>query len=118
MKYFQNDIASFKDVKNFRQSNTSPARNRRGIYDNKNVISKAAIKRNLFGEQTEDETAILAKQLTDSPRGQQPCTFLMDPAIQSVKCNDFSYKAQALTKEAKGCVSKYNFHLLSNYDLS
>ncbi|XP_034181460.1 decapping mRNA 2 [Osmia lignaria lignaria] len=99
--FIQNDIASFKDVKNFRQSNTSPARNRRGIYDNKNVISKAAIKRNLFGEQTEDETAILAKQLTDSPQGQQPCTFLMDPAIQSVKCNDFSYKAQASTNEIK-----------------
>lgn len=58
-----------------------------------------AIKRNLFGDQNEDETsAVLAKQLTDSPQTQQACSFLMDPAIQSVKCNEFSYKAQALAK--------------------
>ncbi|CAK9812146.1 m7GpppN-mRNA hydrolase [Anthophora plagiata] len=92
----QNDIPSFKDVKIFRQSNTSPARNRRSMHDNKSVISKATIKRNLFGDQNEDETsAVLAKQLTDSPQSQEPCTFLMDPAIQSVKCNEFSYKALA-----------------------
>ncbi|XP_076231037.1 decapping mRNA 2 [Calliopsis andreniformis] len=102
----QNEIPSFKDFKNFRQSNTSPARSRRGIHDNKNAISKAAIKRNLFGEQNEDETSsVLAKQLTDSP-GQQSCAFLMDPAIQSVKCNDFSYKAQTFTKGAKDQVSQ------------
>ncbi|XP_053984791.1 m7GpppN-mRNA hydrolase [Hylaeus volcanicus] len=98
----QNDIPSFKDIKNIRQSNTSPARSRRGVYDNKNAISKAAIKRNLFGEQNEDETsAVLAKQLMDSPQGQQSCVFLMDPAIQSVKCNQFSYKAQDFTKRIK-----------------
>ncbi|XP_017793788.1 PREDICTED: m7GpppN-mRNA hydrolase [Habropoda laboriosa] len=92
----QNDIPSFKDVKSFRQSNTSPARNRRGIHDNKSTMSKAAIKRNLFGDQNEDETsAVLAMQLTDSPRSQEPCSFLMDPAIQSLKCNEFSYKAVA-----------------------
>lgn len=70
-------------------------------------MPKAAIKRNLFGDQNEDETsAILAKQLTDSPQNQQSYSFLMDPAIQSVKCNEFSYKAQAkvLTMESKGLV--------------
>ncbi|KAF3420005.1 hypothetical protein E2986_04885 [Frieseomelitta varia] len=95
----QSDVPSFKDMKNFRQSNTSPARNRR-IHECKNVMSKAAIKRNLFGDQNEDETsAVLAKQLTDSPQNQQACPFLMDPAIQSVKCNEFSYKAQVLAKD-------------------
>lgn len=105
----QNDIPSFKDVKNFRQCNTSPARNRRSVHDCKNVMPKAAIKRNLFGDQNEDETsAILAKQLTDSPQNQQSYSFLMDPAIQSVKCNDFSYKAQAkvLTMEPKDQTSR------------
>lgn len=71
-------------------------------------MSKAAIKRNLFGEQNEDETSsILAKQLTDSPGGQQPCAFLMDPAIQSMKCNEFSYKAQTFTKGMKGSMCKH-----------
>ncbi|CAL7939307.1 unnamed protein product [Xylocopa violacea] len=103
----QNDIISFKDGKNFRQSNTSPARNRRGIHDGKNVVSKAAIKRNLFGDQTEDETSsILAKQLTESPQVQQSCSFLMDPAIQSIKCTEFMYKAQALTKKVKDQTSQ------------
>lgn len=102
---FQFDIPSFKDVKTFRQSNTSPARNRRGIHESKQVVPKAAIKRNLFGDQNEDETsAVLAKQLTDSPRNQQPHTFLIDPAIQSIKCNEFNYKIQALAKEEKGSV--------------
>ncbi|XP_076625054.1 decapping mRNA 2 isoform X2 [Colletes latitarsis] len=101
--FVQTDIPSFKDLKNFRQSNTSPARSRRSVYDNKNAISKATIKRNLFGDQNDDETsAVLAKQLMDSPQGQQSCTFLMDPAIQSVKCNQFSYKAQDFTKGMKG----------------
>ena len=98
----QSEIPAFVDCKNFRQSNTSPARSRRGVYDNKNAMSKAAIKRNLFGEENEDETcSILAKQLTDSPGGQPSCAFLMDPAIQSVKCNEFSYRAQASLKGLK-----------------
>jgi len=61
-----------------------------------------AFKRNLFGEQTEEEQVgfpILAKQLMASPV--QP-SFLIDPAIQSIKCNDFSYKMQSPEKEANG----------------
>ena len=103
INYLQSEIPAFKDCKIFRQSNTSPARSRRGVYDNKNAMSKAAIKRNLFGEQNEDETcSVLAQQLTDSPGGQSSCAFLMDPAIQSVKCNEFSYRAQASIKGLKG----------------
>lgn len=91
----QNEMPSYKEFKNSRQSNTSPARSRRGIYDNKNITSKMTIKRNLFGERDEDESSpVLAKQLTDSPQGPQSCAFLIDPAIQSVKCNDFSYKVE------------------------
>lgn len=41
----------------------------------------------------------MVKQLIDSPA--QPCSFLIDPAIQSIKYNDFTYKAQSLEKEAK-----------------
>ncbi|KZC12640.1 PREDICTED: m7GpppN-mRNA hydrolase [Dufourea novaeangliae] len=98
----QGDVLSFKDFKNFRQSNTSPARSRRSMYDNKNAVSKAAIKRNLFGEQNEDETSTaLAKQLMDSPQSQQTCASLMDPAIQSVKCNEFNEKAKAFVNGIK-----------------
>ncbi|XP_043794629.1 m7GpppN-mRNA hydrolase [Apis laboriosa] len=103
----QNDIPSFKDVKNFRQSNTSPARNRRGIHDNKSILPKTAIKRNLFGDQNEEETStVLAKQLTDSPQNQQSCSLLMDPAIQSIKCNEFNYKAQTFATEIKDQTSQ------------
>lgn len=111
INYFQNDIPSFKDVKNFRQSNTSPARNRRGIHDNKSILPKTAIKRNLFGDQNEEETStVLAKQLTDSPQNQQSCSLLMDPAIQSIKCNEFNYKAQTFATEIKGSI--FNIILL------
>ncbi|EZA53268.1 mRNA-decapping enzyme [Ooceraea biroi] len=89
------------DFKINRQSNVSPARSRRGAHDNKkDSASKVAFKRNLFGEQTEEEQAgfpVLAKQLVASP---QP-SFLIDPAIQSIKCNDFNYKVQSPEKEAK-----------------
>ncbi|XP_032685608.1 m7GpppN-mRNA hydrolase isoform X1 [Odontomachus brunneus] len=99
----QNEIPDFKEFKNSRQSNTSPARNRRGVHDNKNTPSKAALKRNLFGDHDEDQSPlVLAKQLIDSPQQQQPCTFLNDPAIQSIKCTDFSYKMQSSEKEVKG----------------
>lgn len=87
------------DFKIGRQSNTSPARNRRGVNDNKKDAPKAAFKRNLFGDQEEDQSPII-KQLTDSPA--QPYSFLIDPAIQSIKYNDFNYKAQPLEKEVKG----------------
>lgn len=108
----QNDIPSFKDVKNLiRQSNTSPAKNRRATYDNKNVASRTTIKRNLFGDQNEDETsAILAKQLTESPRNRQSCSFLMDPAIQSVRCSEFSYKAQPQSKLTKDTTAVEHFN--------
>ncbi|KYM79586.1 mRNA-decapping enzyme 2 [Atta colombica] len=86
------------DFKVGRQSNTSPARNRRGVNDNKKDASKTAFKRNLFGDQEEAQSP-LVKQLIDSPA--QSCSFLIDPAIQSIKYNDFSYKAQSLEKEVK-----------------
>ncbi|KAK0161128.1 hypothetical protein PV327_009640 [Microctonus hyperodae] len=68
------------DSKNSRQSNTSPIRNKRtveykntpkGIGGDKNS-SKAGIKRNLFGDLTDDKNVkspntVLAKQLIDSP---------------------------------------------------
>ncbi|XP_033333049.1 decapping mRNA 2 [Megalopta genalis] len=106
----QSDITSIKDFINFRQSNTSPARNRVWVkcprraydnsYDNKTTASKTGIKRNLFGEQNDDESSsALAKQLADSPRSQSTCSFLMDPAIQSMKCNEFGYEAQAFMKD-------------------
>jgi len=69
-----------------------------------------AFKRNLFGEQTEEEQVgfpILAKQLMASPV--QPCSFLIDPAIQSIKCNDFSYKVQSPEKEVKGIAYGLDF---------
>ncbi|XP_076171952.1 decapping mRNA 2 isoform X1 [Ptiloglossa arizonensis] len=100
----QSDIPSFRTFKSFRQSNTSntiicTTQSRRCAYDNKTVTTKAAIKRNLFGEQNEDETSnVLAKQLVDSPQSPQSVAFLMDPAIQSVKCNQFSYKVQDFYK--------------------
>lgn len=101
--HLQNEIPDFKEFKNSRQSNTSPARNRRGAHDNKNTPSKAALKRNLFGDNDEDQSSlVLAKQLIDSPQQQQPCPFLNDPAIQSIKCTDFSYKMQSSEKEVKG----------------
>lgn len=102
VRHLQNEIPDFKEFKNSRQSNTSPARNRRGVHDNKNTLSKTALKRNLFGDHDEDQSPlVLAKQLIDSPQ-QQPCTFLNDPAIQSIKCTDFSYKMQSSEKEVKG----------------
>lgn len=100
--YLQSETSDFKELKSSRQSNTSPVRSRRGVHDNKNAtLSKATLKRNLFGDHEEDQSSpILAKQLMDSP--QQQCSFLNDPAIQSVKCIDFSYKAQSSEKELKG----------------
>lgn len=94
--HLQSEVPDFKIG---RQSNTSPARNRRGINDNKKDASKTAFKRNLFGDQVEDQSS-LVKHLIDSPA--QPYSFLIDPAIQSIKYNDFSYKAQPSEKEAKG----------------
>ncbi|KAH0950144.1 hypothetical protein HN011_000550 [Eciton burchellii] len=92
------------DFRVSRQSNISPARNRRSAHDNKkDNTSKMAFKRNLFGEQTEEEQVgfpILAKQLMASPVPSS-CSFLIDPAIQSIKCNDFSYKVQSSEKEVK-----------------
>ncbi|KAL6262636.1 hypothetical protein P5V15_005429 [Pogonomyrmex californicus] len=88
------------DFKIGRQLNTSPARSRRGANDNKkDTVLKTAFKRNLFGDQEEDQLS-LAKHLIDSP-AQQPCSFLIDPAIQSIKYNDFSYEALPLKKEAE-----------------
>jgi len=92
MFYLQSEVPDFKAG----QSNTSPARNRR-VNDNKKDVSKTAFKRNLFGDQ-EDQSP-LVKQLIDSPT--QP-SLLIDPAIQSIKYNDFSYKMQPSEKEAKG----------------
>lgn len=75
-------------------------RNRRGVHDNKNALSKVTLKRNLFGDHEEDQSSlILAQKLIDSP---QPCSFINDPAIQSIKCTDFKYKAQSLEREVKG----------------
>nr|XP_012220436.1 PREDICTED: m7GpppN-mRNA hydrolase [Linepithema humile] len=82
------------DFKINRQSNTSPARTRRS--DNKkDVLPKGVFKRNLFGENEENQSPVFNKHLIDHPV--QP--FLIDPAIQSIKCNDFSYKTQYLEKE-------------------
>jgi hypothetical protein len=70
-----------------------------------------AFKRNLFGEQTEEEQVgfpILAKQLMASPVPSS-CSFLIDPAIQSIKCNDFSYKVQSSEKEVKGIAYGLDF---------
>jgi len=89
--HLQSEVPDFKTG----QSNTSPARNRRGVNDNKKDVSKTAFKRNLFGDQ-EDQSP-LVKQIIDSPT--QP-SFLIDPAIQSIKYNDFNYKMQP-EKEAK-----------------
>ncbi|XP_024887916.1 m7GpppN-mRNA hydrolase [Temnothorax curvispinosus] len=86
------------DFKIGRQSNTSPARSRRGVNDSKKDALKTAFKRNLFGDQEEDRSPTV-KHLIDSPA--QPCSFLIDPAIQSIKYNDFTYKAQPFEKEAK-----------------
>lgn len=95
----QNEVLDFKSI---RQSNTSPARSRRSLYDNKNALSKAAFKRNLFGEQSGDRSPfVLAKQLVDSPQGPQSYSFLNDPAIQSVKCNEFNYREHKLEEEIK-----------------
>lgn len=96
MLHLQNEVPDFKIS---RQSNISPARNRRGINDSKKDVSKAAFKRNLFGDQEENRSP-LVKHLIDSPA--QPCSFLIDPAIQSIKYNDFNYKTQSLEKQAKG----------------
>ncbi|KAG7189900.1 hypothetical protein KM043_006070 [Ampulex compressa] len=97
------DMDDFKDLKNLRQSMTSPARTWHTPYDGKAAVSKAGIKRNLFGEPNEDRSSpVLAKQLTDSPQTQQSCSFLIDPAIQSVKCNDLHYKARSYEGDVKG----------------
>lgn len=96
MFHLQTEVPDFKIG---RQLNTSPARNRRSVNDSKKDASKTAFKRNLFGDQEEDQSPAI-KQLTDSPA--QSCSFLIDPAIQSIKYNDFTYKAQPLGKEAKG----------------
>ncbi|KAL0131963.1 hypothetical protein PUN28_000022 [Cardiocondyla obscurior] len=90
----QNEVPDFKVS---RQTSTSPGRSRRGAGDKKDA-SKTAFKRNLFGDQEEDRSPTV-KQLTGSPV--QPCAFLIDPAIQSIKCNDYTYKAQPLENEAK-----------------
>ncbi|KAI4477033.1 PREDICTED: m7GpppN-mRNA hydrolase [Polistes canadensis] len=96
----QNEVVDSKSV---RQSNTSPARSRRSLYDNKNALSKGAFKRNLFGEQSGDRSPFpLAQQLTESPQSQQSYSFLNDPAIQSVKCNDFNYKGRKSDEGIKG----------------
>lgn len=75
------------------------------MHDNKNTLSKATLKRNLFGDHDEDSSSpVLAKKLTDSP---QQCSFLNDPAIQSIKCTDFSYKAKSMEKEVKGILNAF-----------
>lgn len=57
----------------------------------------------MFGEQSGDRSPFtLAKQLTDSPQGLQSYSFLNDPAIQSVKCNDFNYKGRKSEEGIKG----------------
>jgi len=94
MFYLQSEVPDFKAG----QSNTSPARNRRGVNDNKKDVSKTAFKRNLFGDQ-EDQSPLVKQLIDNSPT--QP-SLLIDPAIQSIKYNDFSYKMQPSEKEAKG----------------
>lgn len=98
------------DFKINRQSNISPARNRRSTSDNKkDAVSKAAFKRNLFGDHEETQSQGLAKHLIDSPA--QSCSFLIDPAIQSVKYNDFNHKAQSW-EEVKGKLVKDNLSFI------
>ncbi|XP_012284900.1 m7GpppN-mRNA hydrolase [Orussus abietinus] len=95
----QSEIPDFKNIK---QSNTSPIRNRRGTYEAKNTPARAAFKRNLFSEMGDDNSP-LAKQLIDSPQNAEPHLVLRDPAIQSIKCNDFYSTNTPLTeKEKKG----------------
>lgn len=56
------------DLKNSRLANTSPAVHKsRTLESNKNLFSKNAFKRNLFGEQIDQSPTILAKQLIESP---------------------------------------------------
>ena len=78
----QNEVS---DLRIARQTNTSPARSRRSVHENKTSISKNAFKRNLFGDTNNDQTPVLlAKQLTESPLRLQPTGF-KDPAIHSAK---------------------------------
>ncbi|XP_020295379.1 m7GpppN-mRNA hydrolase isoform X2 [Pseudomyrmex gracilis] len=88
----QNEVPDFRVS---RQANTSP----RGRRDNKkDTPSKIPSKRNLFGErELSTMSPSLAKHMLDNSA--QSCTLLIDPAIQSIKCNDFSYKAQSTEKE-------------------
>ncbi|XP_066587223.1 m7GpppN-mRNA hydrolase isoform X2 [Prorops nasuta] len=88
--FYQSTQAEFVDTRNGCQSNTSPARSKRGLNDNKNALSKAALKRNLFGEQTNDGqgSPVLAKHLVGSPKASPKSSFLADPAIQFIKCNN------------------------------
>lgn len=69
------------------------------MYDNKNTASKAAIKRNLFGEQNEYETSTtLANQLTESLRCRPTCSSqsVLNPIVKSAKCNEFEYEMQEI----------------------
>lgn len=101
--HLQTEVPDFKIN---RQLNTSPARTRRS--DNKkDILPKGVFKRNLFGENEESQSPVFNKHLTEHPV--QP--FLIDPAIQSIKCNDFSYKTQYLEKEGTLCL--YNLDLIS-----
>ncbi|XP_033208327.1 m7GpppN-mRNA hydrolase isoform X2 [Belonocnema kinseyi] len=77
--------SELSDLRNARQTNTSPARSRRSVHENKNMIAKSAFKRNLFGDPNNDQTpALLAKQLTESPPRLQSMVF-NDPTIHSAK---------------------------------
>ncbi|XP_011499101.1 PREDICTED: m7GpppN-mRNA hydrolase [Ceratosolen solmsi marchali] len=74
------------DLKYPRQVNTSPIPNRSRVHENKNTFSKGAFKRNLFGESNgEQSSAILAKQLVDSPLKAKSNTFSKESTNQGVK---------------------------------
>lgn len=103
---FQNEVA---DSKHQRQANTSPILNRPRIHEYKNVPSKGAIKRNLFGEPNGDQSpASLAKQLTESPLRVKSNTLLKEPTNQTIKRSDIgSNKTSLGGREKKGITLKF-----------
>ena len=77
--------SEISDLKNPRQSNTSPARSRKSVHESKNSASKNAFKRNLFGDPNSDQSpSVLAKQLSESPLRLQHTVF-NDSATHSAK---------------------------------
>ena len=97
------------ETKCTRQGNISPIPNKQRVHENKNIFSKGAFKRNLFGEPSGDQSpSNFAKQLGESPLKTKSNLLPKETTNQAIKRSEnISNKTPVGGKDKKGNVIQY-----------